>query len=161
MPGRRHPPATLERAMESLSRTGSPNQTARDIGIPTRTASYLWAKNSPFIEQYRELNEPSIRAGWRYVYENTMEMLYAGGISPADYLRLVMAGNIASQALAAWHNRPIAITATIHEHRVSLGDVAEKLLNVAKAVTQEATRHSPALPLGNSAPAAGVILEAE
>ena len=121
---------------------GIPSQEiATGLGVNPSTVSRLLAANSPLLEQYKTLNEPGLKAVWGMFLDDAAQdyksAREAGTLTWRDRQSAAITLGIASDKLLLAHGRPSAISANIHEVRVSLGEVAGKLLRIAAEIRPE------------------------
>ena len=120
------------------------SEISRATGVPRRTVSDIQARESVFIQKFiddhSQYHEPKFKAGWAWAYENTMDEMHrrdkAGNLTPADRKNLMIAAGIATEKTHLVHGKPIAQIDVMSEMRVSLSDVAEKLLRIGRAAAE-------------------------
>src|SRR5262245_61444625 len=137
--GRRTSPEKTQAILEAAGCGVSHAAISRQTGVAQRTVGELLAKHSPMVERFKDLNEPGMRAVWRKFLEDGFEDYSAardaGKLTARDRQSYAVSMAISSEKLLLVHGRPTATVENIHEIRVSLTDVAEKLLRVGGAVS--------------------------
>lgn len=143
MRGKRTPAAKVEAILQAASLGKSSRSIARDLGQPHQTIVDIRAANSPFISAYAEFNDPGQKAAWGWLFEDTLldlaERRAAKTLTTTDRRNLTISAGIATEKLQLAHSRPTSLIASVSEVRISLSDVAGKLLRIGQVATRHAS----------------------
>jgi hypothetical protein len=138
-----------------------PSVIAQEIALDKRTVKNLLRSHAPRVNELAQLMRNELLANWQYLFLDTVDALdqaRAGGtLTLRDRQAAAITMGIATEKTLLLAGQPTSIVAGIHEHRLELPELLEKMLAVSSRLSPPPPAQRPVTPrpLGSSPGALG------
>lgn len=144
-PRRRRPARTpeLEQAIvNGAAMDHSQRQISRETGAPRVTVQRILATMQPQVNDLRTLKRDEMLTAWQSVYFDTYQEFFdkaqAGTLTPTGRKDLAITLGISSEKSLLLSGHPTVLVGGIHELRISLPEIAQRLAEVSRAIGRSA-----------------------
>ncbi len=108
---------------------------AQAMGMSESTVTGLLKRWEPVVQPLRAIRRDLFTALWQYAAAENMDAMYEhkarGNLTAGDRRNYMVAAAVASEKALLFAGQPTSIVAGIHEHRLALPELLEKMREVS------------------------------
>ena len=133
-------PEVVQKVAEAAARNlalvgGMQAQTiSKDLGVPRRTVRDILSHLGPEVEALKQSQRDEMLSAWHDTFFSAYDQLRMDDVTPNDRKNLAIAMWISTEKVQLLSGQPTALVANLHEVRVSMPELVQRLGQVARII---------------------------